>query len=482
VIYYPIVTNQLEGFTLGTARHYLVNVFAQIGGRIFSMGASFLIFVLIARIMGTGSLGQLASVMAFVLIAGNIADMGTMAALARDLVLEKENGAETYFGNFLILRAVLAILAIVIAVPVVSIVAPDLTDLILMTSLAIPFVGSRFLETVYQVYNKPQYTVYSSAFLAVVQLGIALPLLLWFKVDLLGYLAGYVVTQIAYFAFSIFLATRLISPRFILKIPVIQATIGLAAPMGLWSLFNAVSSRLDIFMLNHWRSTEEAGLYNAAYRLIDLSIILAAAAAVPLVPVLSKLLTEKGYIAKIYCRKLFEATVVVLLPVPVILFYIAEELVLLLYGEEYLPAAEVLRIFSVLFVLSISMYIASAINLASDNIHYSWWSAAVALVINAGANFYFIPELGIIGAAYATIASTVFMASVSFYFVHKSLSGTLELKIWFRIMVTIISMSTAIFLMPFDSVLLSVFCLTGLYMLLVWRLRLLDFELIKQFR
>lgn len=446
------------------------------------MGTSFLIFVLIARIMGTESLGQLASIMAFILIAGNIADMGTMAALAKDLVLEKEKGAETYFGNFLILRAVLAILAIVIAVPLVSMIEPDLTDLILMTSLAVPFVGSRFLETVYQVYNKPQYTVYSSAFLAVVQLGIALPLLLWFKVDLLGYLAGFVVTQIAYFAFSIFLATRLIRPRFIFKVNAIQATIGVAAPMGLWSLFNAVSSRLDIFMLNHWRSSEETGLYNAAYRLVDLSIVLAAAGAVPLVPVLSKLLAEKGYIAKTYCRKLFEATIVILLPVPFVFFYLAEDLVLFLYGEAFLATAEVLRIFSVLFVLYTSMYMALAINLASDNIHYSWWSAAVAMVINAGANFYFIPEFGIIGAAYATVASTAFMASVSFYFVHKSLSGALDLKIWFRIMVTIISMSTAIFLMPFDSILLSVFCLTGLYMLLVWRLRLLDFELIRHFQ
>lgn len=464
---------------MSTARHYLVNLFAQIGSRILSMGSGFLIFVLIARIMGGESLGDLAFVMAFILIAGIIGDMGTIAALGKDLVLEKEKNPEIYFGNYLILRAGLAVIAVLLAVPLISFIKPELLDLLLIASIAVPFVGTRFLETVYQVYEKPQYTIYSSFFLAFIQLSIAIPLLFWIKVDLYGYLVGFAVTQVSYFIFAMFLATRLIVPRFSLKLNIIRSIIVVAAPLGIWSLFNGLSSRLDIFMLSYWRSSQEMGLYNAAYRLLDLAVVVAATASVPLVPVLSRLLKEKGEEAKVLCKRLLEMTVVVLLPIPFVVFFLAEDLVLFLYGKEFFASVEVLQLFAVMFIFFTTIYLSAAINLASDNIRHSWWSAGIATGINAVANYYLIPELGIMGAAIATFISTLFIVLISFYYVNQSLSGAFELGRWLRILGVLLSMFVAVYLFHMKSTPILVLIILTVYILMVWLLKLLPLGLFR---
>lgn len=443
------------------------------------MGAGFVVFVLIARLLGSEALGNFALIMAFILIAGTIADMGTMAALAKDLVLEKNKQPDIYFGNYLMLRFMLAMLAILTAAPLIIFIKPSLIHMVLISAVAVPFVGGRFLETVYQVYERPEYTIFSSLFLAVTQLGIALPLLLWIGVDLQGYLIGFVLTQALYFVFSMYLASRLLLPRFEFKRNIIQRLIILAAPMGLFSVFNAVSSRLDIFMLSLWRSSEEMGLYNAAYRLLDLAIIVAATASVPLVPVLSRLLKEQRENACIICKRLIEITVVALMPVPFILYFIAEELVLMLYGQEFLAAVPVLRLFSLLFVCFSCMYIASAVNLAADNIHHSWWSAAIAALLNFVANYYLIPIYGILGAAFATVFSTLFITLVSFYFLNKSLHGAFDCKRWMSILVMLLTLSVTAYLLQSYSAIVLITSILCIYCLLIYLFKLIPVELIK---
>jgi len=440
------------------------------------MGAGFLVFVLVARLMGSEALGQLAFVMAFILIFGNIADMGTMAVLAKDLVLEKDSDPALYFGNYLIIRFFLALVALLVSVSLVWLIKPELLELLLISSLAIPFVGSRYLETVYQVYDKPQFTLYSSAFLAVLQLGIALPLLFYFKVGLVGYLYGFVITQGLYFVFSMILALKLVTPRFVYKWSICRKIILLAAPMGIWALFNAFSSRADIFMLSYWCTGHEVGIYNAAYRILDLAVVVAATASVPLVPVLSKMLKEQGEKAKVLCQRILEMTVVLLLPIPIILPYLAEDLVLLVYGEEYIGSAQVLQVFAYIFVFLSSLYVASAINLASDNIRHSWWSAAIAVAINVVANIFWIPKFGVMGAAVATALSTLFMVLVSLFYVNLSLSGAFELKRWLKITVAVLLPYQLVSMMPWESSFMYVvFFLLG-YIALIWLFRLMPIE------
>lgn len=458
------------------SRHYLVNVIAQIGSRALSMGAGFLVFVLVARLMGSDVLGQLAFVMAFILIFGNIADMGTMAVLAKDLVLEKDSDPELYFGNYLLLRLFLALVAILISGLFVWLINPELLELLLISSFAIPFVGSRFLETVYQVYKKPQYTLYSSAFLAVLQLSIALPLLFWFKVGLVGYLYGFVITQALYFIFSMSLALRLVTPRFVFKWSILRKIIILAAPIGLWSLFNSFNSRTDIFMLNYWRTDHEVGIYNAAYRILDLAVVVAATASVPLVPVLSKMLKEQGDKAKVLCQRILEITVILLLPIPIVLPYIAEDLVLLIYGDGYSGSAQILQIFAFIFVLLSSLYVSSAINLASDNIHHSWWSAAIAVLINVASNYFWIPVYGVMGAAIATTLSTLFMVLVSLFYVNQSLSGAFALTRWLKIGASVLLPYLLVSILNWDSSLINIVFFLLAYIFLIWLFRLIPIE------
>lgn len=461
---------------MSSAWDYLSNVIAQGISRALSMGAAFASFVLFARVLGTDQLGELAFLMAFVLLTGVVAEFGTTAALSKDLAQAKDRDPQTYFGNYLVLRTILAAVAILIAIPFAVWVRPDLTDLLLVTCVAIPFVGARMFETVYQIYERPRYAIYSALFLGITQFSVAALLLLVFKVGLRGYIYGFVVVQVAYFLVSFILALKLVRPRFRIQPQMLRDIIALAAPMGMWSIFNGISTRADIFMLSYWRTTHEVGIYNAAYRLLDLATAVAATVAVPLVPVLTRKFGTDPQGMRTASARVFELTVLLSLPIPLILSFEAEPLLVLLYGEEFSESASALKVFTWLFVLLGCIYVGSAINLAAGNIQHAWWNAAIAAALNVGSNLYFIPRYGVVGAAFSSALSTTFMLVVSQLYVRVSVGNIFVPTKWVRILIAALIPYSYLLLTPDGNSARRVLIAGLIYVAAVLLLRLLPFH------
>jgi O-antigen/teichoic acid export membrane protein len=412
-------------------RDYVSNVVAQGAGRALSMISGFTVFIIFARMLGTEVLGHYAFVMAFILIAGSFAEFGITTALAKDLPNLRSSGpneAAVFFGNYLLLRIAMASLVTLGAVTVSGYAQPHLQSLLLVSSFAIPFIGARFCETIYQIYERPIYSLYTSLFLAVTQLAVALVLLFHFKVGLYEYLYGFVGVQIAYFTLSMALAIKLLTPRFQPDRVVLASIATIATPIGLWTVFNIINSRADVFLINYFRSSEELGIYNAAYRLLDLVTVVAVTVATPLVPVLSRKFHANFEATRELCQTIFELTLIILLPAIFLTPHLAQLLVVTLYGEAYYPAAALLHYFSWVFVFLGVGYICMSINTAAGNIHYNWWSGLIAAILNILLNVTLIPTLGISGAAIAATITAGFMLIVSICFLRVSINQLIPIK------------------------------------------------------
>lgn len=436
---------------MSNARHYLLNVLVQGLSRAIAMGSAFLAFILVARVLGTEALGDLAFLMAYLMLAGVGADFGTTSALGKDLANELDGDPRGYFSNYLAVRASLALLAILVALPLSLLLRPDLADLLVVTSIAIPFVGSRVFETVYQVFHKPQYSVYSALFLGITQASLASILLLVFEVGLEGYVAGYVLTQLGYFLVTFGLAVKLLQPRAAINRSSLIAIISLAAPMGAWSLLNTISARADILMLSYWRSAHEVGLYNAAYRILDLASAIAFTAAIPLVPLLTKKFSGDSPEDKTAAvAKIIELTFIFCLPVALFSLPLATPLLVLIYGEAFRESASYLPIFACLFVILALVWMGSAVNLSADNVRHAWWSAAIAAAINIGANAYLVPRYGGMGAAWASLGSNSLMLLISQAYIYRNIGNIFRADRWLRITLAAIAGYTLLHL-PVDA-------------------------------
>jgi O-antigen/teichoic acid export membrane protein len=440
------------------------------------MGAGFFVFIVIARVLGSETLGQLALLMAFIQIAGNLADLGTTAALAKDLPQAKNKNHQIYFGNYLILRFLLAGAVMIIAIPTAYAVDSNLLEPLLIACVTIPFIGMRYFEIVFQVFERPQYTLYSSIVLASLQLSISLTLLLVFDQGLVGYMYGFAVTQISYGVVTTALAFRLVAPKFEFRYALLRATIVLATPMGLWALFNTISTRADIFMLDYWRTSQEVGIYNAAYRLLDLAVVVAATTALPLVSVLSKSFSQDPKATNIICAKIIEWTAILTFPIPIILIFAAEPLVVMLYGEAYIESAALLQIFAWLFMFLSCMYIGSSINLAAGNIRHAWWNAGIAACLNVAANFILIPKYGAMGAAASTAVSTLFTLIVTLVYVRINIGSLFIWHRWARIFGAAGILYIYLTLMADKPIILMVITGSIVYLVVTGTFRLLPLE------
>ena len=405
------------------SKDYLTNVIAQGGSRAFTMASSFIVFIMIARVLGAEQVGQYALVMAFILVAGNFAEFGITAALSKELPAIRDRSheeASVYFGNYLLLREILAVAVLVLALIIVGFLQPVQFEPLIIGSFAIPFIGGRFTETVYQIYQRPVYTLYSSTWLAISQLGMAAVLLLYFEVGVSGFIYGYVVTQFLYFALSIYLAAKLVPPRFNVQKHILSGIAVIGIPVGFWTMFNVISTRADVFMLSYLRSVEELGIYNVAYRLLDLGIAMAVTVATPLIPVLSRRFKEDAVATRQLCVRVLEVSIALALVAPLLLPGLSSFIVLTLFGPEFAASVPLVSVFAWVFFMIAIMYMGMSINLALGDLHYSWWSGLLAAITNVALNAILIPRLGAMGAAYSAMASNAVMLTITLYYVRHN--------------------------------------------------------------
>lgn len=185
--------------------------------------------------------------------------------------------------------------------------------------------------------------------------------------------------------------------------------------------------RSDLFLVNYFRNTSEAGIYSISATFADMLTLTPQTIGMILFPTLSAARPEEraGYTAKVH-----RFTVLLMLCLCVISAFIAQPLIVLLYGNAFAAAGPpILWLLPGIFFLSLetifAMYYASEYLPAFVPI--SW---AVSLALNVGLNIVLIPKIGIIGAAItSSIAYTLVFVVLITQFMRKTKTPLRELFI-----------------------------------------------------
>jgi O-antigen/teichoic acid export membrane protein len=412
-------------------RSYATNLSAQLIGRMSSVVASLLVFVLIAREFGTERFGQFSLVLTFLSVLIVVADFGTTPALAREISRPKVD-RERLWGTFLLLRFALAAIVTLLALVCSSLFRPDLVVLVVVGVLGLPLLASRFFEPVFQVSDRPWYSTRASLTYGLVYLaGVAVAALL--LESLFWAVVAYVAANAVYCGVALWLSLRCIRPRFDLRALGMSGLARLAAPLGVGSIFIMVNTRADILMLAYLQSDTAVGLYNAAFRFFDLAAMAAVIVMVPFVPIFSaRAARDRAELKALYIRVL-EGLGLVILPVAIAVPSFSAGLVSLVFGPDFGASAAVLHVLAWVGVLTFVCHAGSTANLAVGEVRHAYWNAALAAGINIGLNLLWIPRFGILGAAWATLVSEIALLAVSQCYVWKNLGNTFRVGRWLRI-------------------------------------------------
>jgi len=402
-------------------RPNLVKIVDNIGwlffDKVLRMGVGLFVGVWIARYLGPEQYGLLNFAVAFAGLFGAIAGLGLKEIVVRDVVRDPDHARLT-LGTAALMQLIGGLAAFMAMLVAISFVRPD--DALARSIVAV--LGSimmlKFSEiAVYwfesQVRSKYTVWVQNGTFLVFAVIRV---LLILQQAPLIAFAWAMLVEAVVAAIILVIVLGRKGPSLSHLSASMARARALLADswPLVLSAIAVTVYMRIDQIMLGQMVSDEAVGIYSAAVRLSEIWYLVPTIVVATVFPALA--VSHQQNPPQFYERlqKLYGGLVKTALAISLVISLVSEELVALIFGDEYLGSADVLtwHIWGGVFVFfGVAWYrwiILEGLQKIAVKIHL------LSLVANVVLNLVLIPIYGVIGAAVATTISyalghTVFM-------------------------------------------------------------------------
>jgi O-antigen/teichoic acid export membrane protein len=200
-----------------------------------------------------------------------------------------------------------------------------------------------------------------------------------------------------------------------------------AYPLALANLFSVIYFKVDTIMLASMRGSDAVGLYNAAYRLLEFTLIVPAYYTGAIFPVVSAShLTNPQRFLLIY-RRSVKYMWVASLPLALGVSALAPKMIEVLYGKNYMASIPVLRVLMWTLLLIAVNAINAPYLIAMSRQKIVTFLTLAGMVFNIGLNFIAIPRYGILGAAWITLLSEVVTVAMFLAVLKKPLALNLRM-------------------------------------------------------
>ena len=396
--------------------------FVGIGEAISSFLSYFLV-ILIARLLGSEGLGIYSFAFAFAGLFAVFYDFGISTFFVREVSSDRKN-IEKYFGNYATLKLIFC--AIAMLLPMASIIflkrSLDVTIVVFLAAISLFFQNYSYVaRNTFQACQKMQYDSLVRISERVIAFALGL-YVLSAGYGLTAFLFVLVISNFASLMVSIFLLRRL-QVRFAFKIDysLFKSILKTSWPFWLSVVFIQIYFQVDTVMLSFLKGYEATGLYNAAYKLINVIAKIPWIIVLVLFPVMSELYAN---MSKNLLREILEKgmRIMAVLSIPLITgtALLTHRIILFIYKEGFQDAAVVLQILIwttfFIFLTNLIGWFLNAINMQKTFAY----STGICLVINVILNAALIPRFTYIGASIATLITTIINFSLLYYFNTKS--------------------------------------------------------------
>ena len=376
------------------------NTLVQAVGTVLTSLVGFFTFVAITRGLGPEAFGDFTAATVFLVIPVVLADVGLSAALLREISADPTR-TEPAMRAALPLRALIAVGAVGVSVGV-ALVAPfneQMKDAILIASFgAVLTIMTFALQPVLQAELKMHWAVGANLVGRLVTLGVTLAVLgagLGFKSVVAAQVIGLAVTFVLHVA-----AVAAIVPLW----PVLDTTywrrlVGGSLALGFAIALSQIFFRVDTVLLALLRSAEEVGYYGAAYRFVELAVLIPAAAGASVFPPLMRFLAAQDPRSYGLVQKSFDVLLAAGIPLTIVMLAYPDELITLAAGPEFGPGADALRLLAPYALFAFVNGLLWRVVMATQRDRLLLGTAIFVLVANIGLNLIFVPIWGFEAAA-----------------------------------------------------------------------------------
>lgn len=410
----------------GASRQRLASdVAIQVVARVFNLALGIVVTVILSRSLGEVGFGQWATLLAVVQVAGYLGEFGVLPAAVNRAAAEP-GAAPRWLAAMLATRTVLAVPAALGAFAVAATVSDGDTMLVAAAVLAITVLlgAPASLSAVFQLRVRNDLTMATITANSLLWTGAAAVLLATGNDGLVPFAVALVVAQALTTFAQAGYALRLQPLRFDGVRDSARELARVGVPVGIGSLLTLAYGRIDQVLVFQVAGAGEAGLYGAAYQLLERAQVIPGAVMTTLFPLVAAARAVDPERVRRLVQRTGEYLAAVSLPAFGFVLIAAEPIVVLLFGEDFREAAAALRVLMAAFVLTAFGFLVGQLAVVYDLQVRFIAFALVALVVNVAANLLLLPTYGHIAAAWVTLGTEALVLTLA----SRSVLGAMGLR------------------------------------------------------
>lgn len=374
-----------------------------------------------ARYLGVNDYGIFGATLSLASLFGAVCDVGTMYFAVREISVDLSR-EQKYLDACVSLRFILG--AIYFALVLLSLMAAGWNSYMIVICLIFAvhqFVGSfkSLLVISFQAHEEMKYqaimyiisNVMTFVFIVAVIFG---------DYGLFGLSLAYVLGNFIGLVYVLWvLKKKFVFPRISLEFNLYKILLLGGLPFALNAIFSAIYYSIDIFMLTQMSNTYYVGLYNSAYKLVDIFGVFYAVYTATIFPVMSKLFKDDKNILNLTLSKSIKYLSAVTIPLSVATLIYATDMIVFCFGSKFSEAGSVLA----MLVWSVCFLFMNGATVTALNASNKERSVTVMYILTSMFNVIFnlvlIPKYNVYGAAFTTILSDIFLLILSIYVLNK---------------------------------------------------------------
>lgn len=382
-------------------------------GKVIDILRSLLIGVLIARYLKPYNYGLLNYTIGYVGMFTLFVEFGMTQILSREFSKKSANINEL-MGSATIFRTLVSTITIGIIITSVIFFEEDPLLKLFIIINAFNLVGYSHSETLRAFFRsqlKNEYIVKSMIFRTITLSSLQLVLLI-LKAPLIAFVISYSFESLLIMlTFYYFFRKKYWSQRnFKFNKVVLKTLILSSIPLFVDGVASIFYQKIDVVMAGKFIGAESVGYYSAALKFVAFALFIPLVITQTLNPLLVQKFEEfnnnpfnKEYLA--YKQKVADIIIFSGTIISITLFFLAKPLILILYGNDYAQAVDILRVLSWKGIFCSLGYAASILIITEGRQKYFYLSNIVGGILNLSLNFLLIPRLGLIGVAFAAMIS-----------------------------------------------------------------------------
>ena len=376
-----------------------------------------ILIIYIARILGATEYGKFTFALAFVSLFVVFSDLGVSQITTRDFARAHEK--EQDFSSVLSLKILLSSGALIFMLVGSFLITFDPAIRRVIGVLAVYILTNSFADIIYAFLRARQhmeYEAYAKMLQAIAVTGV-------------GFFVIAHYPSITNLAYSYLLANAIglifVSALFHFKIARLRISfrksiwknlLRMSWPLALGGICAAIYTNIDSAMMGYWGQITQTGWYNAAYKIVGVTLIPVGLVGIGFYPALSKSSAEsKEKLQKIWDSYL-EAMIFLAIPLVVGGIVLGQKLINFVYQPGYDPSILTFQILTIMAGISFLSVPFSQILIVSNQQKKTFWVALSGAIINVILNMIFIPRYSLYGAAVTTVitAAAVFLLLYTF--------------------------------------------------------------------